>query len=398
MGNRLNFLSPETFAIVQVLYLFVSIVLALTLARKIGIGLSLLIASLILGILTLGIGWKLLACFLQIQSFEIMLLVFLTYTLANLMDKLGMLEKLSRSLEQSFGSISISLIPLLIGLIPMPAGALVSASMLSPLTKDSKIGPERITIINYWFRHIWTPVWPLYPSVIIALVVLGMQYEKYLLSTFPIAIVSFLLGLTLLKDLNFEFRAEGLKDAFINIYPILALLLIYLIFRNLIVAVMVSILIVILHKKVGIEDLKLVIKKAFDLRILALVFAVIGYKNIIEFSKSAEALYEEISFMPVELTAFVLFFLVGFSTGIELSYSSIALPIFREFAEQPGNLLLAISAGFFGVMLSPFHLCYALTVEFFRAELGKCYRILLSLVVPALVSSYIFHLLFSFFL
>jgi hypothetical protein len=123
-----------------------------------------------------------------------------------------------------------------------------------------------------------------------------MQYEKYLLSTFPIAIVSFLLGLTLLKDLNFEFRAEGLKDAFINIYPILALLLIYLIFRNLIVAVMVSILIVILHKKVGIEDLKLVIKKAFDLRILALVFAVIGYKNIIEFSKSAEALYEEISF------------------------------------------------------------------------------------------------------
>ncbi|MEM4292079.1 MAG: DUF401 family protein, partial [Archaeoglobaceae archaeon] len=77
--------------------------------------------------------------------------------------------------------------------------------------------------------------------------------------------------------------------------------------------------------------------------------------------------------------------LVGFATGIEMSYSSISLPIFHEFTEEPRNLLLLITAGFFGVMLSPFHLCYALTVEFFGADFAKCYRILFKLVVPVVL-------------
>ncbi|MFN3383451.1 MAG: DUF401 family protein, partial [Archaeoglobaceae archaeon] len=42
-------------------------------------------------------------------------------------------------------------------------------------------------------------------------------------------------------------------------------------------------------------------------------------------------------------------------------------------------------AGFFGVMLSPFHLCFALTVEFFRADFAKCYKTLLKLVIPVVI-------------
>lgn len=381
----------------QSLLLLASIALALILSRRLGIGLSLLISSVFLGIPAIGLNSELLLCYFQLQSLEIMALVFLTYTLANLMDRLGMLEKLSNSLNESFGSISIFMIPLLIGLIPMPAGALVSASMLLPLTKNSKIGSERVTIINYWFRHVWTPVWPLYPSVIIALAVLEIQYESYLISTFPIAMVSFLLGLSLLKGLDFDFRLKKLKGTVMNIYPILALLVLYFIFRNLLISIAISILFVIVQNRMKADDLISVLRRAFDIRILALVFAVMGYKNIIQLSDSAEILYKELSFMPIELAAFFVFFLVGFSTGIEMSYSSIALPVFHGFVERSENLLLAISAGFFGVMLSPFHLCYALTVEFFKADILKCYKILISLTVPAILFCCIIYFLLSFY-
>ncbi|MEM1579371.1 MAG: DUF401 family protein [Archaeoglobaceae archaeon] len=368
----------------QSLLLLASIIIALSLARKLGIGISLFIASLIIGISTMGVSFNLLNCYLQIQSFELMLLVFLTYTLANLMDTVGMLEKLSKSLNDSFGSLSIALIPLIIGLIPMPAGALISASMLLPLAKNSKISPEKLTVINYWFRHVWTPIWPLYPSVIIALAVLGMQYEKYITATFPVALTSFLAGLFLLKGLDFDFKVGKSKEAFLNIYPIILLLILYFTTKNLLLSIGFSILLVLIRSKLSASNLKKVLKKSFDPRILALIFAVVGYKNIIQLSNSAKILYSELSFMPVEITAFLVSFLVGFSTGIEMSYSSISLPIFHEFAEERKNLLLLISAGFFGVMLSPFHLCYALTVEFFKANLMSCYRVLIKLSIPSL--------------
>ncbi|MEM0350700.1 MAG: DUF401 family protein [Archaeoglobaceae archaeon] len=368
----------------QSLQLFISIAITLILARKLGIGISLLISSFILGIFTVGFN-GLINCYLQLQSVELMLVVFLTYTLANTMDNTGMLEKLSKSLNESFGSLSIALIPLLIGLIPMPAGALVSASMLLPITKDSKISPEKLTVINYWFRHVWTPVWPLYPSVIIALAVLGVQYEHYLFATLPIALVSFILGFTLLRGLSFNLKISGLRKMVSSLYPIFILLALYLITKILLLSIAVSLLMVIILEKEKLRNFRRVIKKSLDFRVLILVFAVMGYKNIIQLSNSARILYEEMSFVPLEISALLVSFLVGFSTGIEVSYSSISLPIFHEFAKDPGNLLLLISAGFFGVMLSPFHLCYALTVEYFKAKFMNCYKMLIKLTLPSIL-------------
>ncbi len=362
--------------------LLASILIALLLSRKIGIGFSLLIASLFLGVFTLGLNFDLVRCYFQLQSLEIMALVFFTYSLANLMDKLGMLEKISEWLNNSFGSMSVALIPLVMGLIPMPAGALVSASMLLPVVRNAKISAERLTVINYWFRHVWTPVWPLYPSVIIALAVLGVGYEVYLHSTLPIAIFSFIIGLFLLRKLRISFKPREIRKVLLNIYPILVLIPLFLTTKILLLSIAVSIAIIVLHKKPEVELLKQTLKKSLDLRIFALVFAVMGYKSIIQLGNSAQILYSDLSFLPTQITAFAVFFLIGFATGIEMSYSSISLPIFHDFAKEPRNLLLLITAGFFGVMLSPFHLCFALTVEFFKADFAKCYKILLKLVVP----------------
>lgn len=96
-----------------------------------------------------------------------------------------------------------------------------------------------------------------------------------------------------------------------NIYPILALLVLYFIFRNLLISIAISILFVIVQNRMKADDLISVLRRAFDIRILALVFAVMGYKNIIQLSDSAEILYKELSFMPIELNLHFCFLSCG---------------------------------------------------------------------------------------
>ncbi|MCS7144712.1 MAG: DUF401 family protein [Archaeoglobaceae archaeon] len=366
--------------------LLLSIFIALVLVRKIGIGPALLIASLFLGFSSIGASLELLKSYLHPQSFEVLFLLILTYFLAQSMDHFGFLERVSNSFSSSFGALSLAMIPLIVGLIPMPAGALVSATMLLPMLKSGKLSAERLTVINYWFRHVWTTIWPLYPSVIIALAVLGKDYSYYASLVFPISLFSFLAGFLLLSGFERSFRPENLKEGIIALYPILCLIFLYLATKMLIFAVAVSIVLLLIDKKPDFANIRILIMKAVDLRLIVLVFAVMGYKNIIEASNLAQLISTELSYLPVPQIAFILAFIVGFSTGIELSYSSIVLPVFIGTAEESGTLLMLILGGFVGVILSPFHLCFALTIEFFKANMYKCYLILLKPVIVLILA------------
>ncbi|MEM0215089.1 MAG: DUF401 family protein [Archaeoglobaceae archaeon] len=361
--------------------LLLSVLIALILARKLGIGSALLVASLFLGFSTVGLSIELFQSYFQLQSFEVLILLILTYFLAQSMDHFGFLERLSNSFSSSFGALSLALIPLIVGLIPMPAGALVSATMLLPMLKSDKISAERLTVINYWFRHVWTTIWPLYPSVIITLAVLGKDYGYYASTVFPISLFSFFAGFILLNGLKVSFKPKNLRDGILALYPILTLIAIYLATRNLILGVALAIALLLLDKRPDFSDLKMLVAKALDLRLIILVFAVMGYKNIIEISNLAQQISNELSNLPTPIILFLLAFLVGFSTGIELSYSSIVLPVFLGSVGEPSNLMLLVLGGFVGVILSPFHLCFALTVQFFKADMYKCYLILLKPVI-----------------
>src|SRR4030043_607688 len=55
--------------------------------------------------------------------------------------------------------------PLLIGLMPSIGGAYFSAPMVAETTSDIKMSPEEKSFINYWFRHPWEYILPLYPGI-----------------------------------------------------------------------------------------------------------------------------------------------------------------------------------------------------------------------------------------
>ncbi len=382
----------------QTLALIVSIVIVLALSRRLGVGVSLFVGSIFLSVSIFGVRGPavLLTSLVDIYTLRVLLTVFLAFGLGNCMEKAGMLERISESFSRSLGALSLLAIPLLIGLLPMPGGALVSAVMLSKLVKSYNLKAEKATFLNYWYRHIWVTFWPLYPSVIIGSAVLEIDYPTFASATFVIGVAAFFFGLHAMRgmELGVKLRAGDARTLFENFYPVVALVILAAVFKlDLLVALLTSVFLVAVKKRDAIYGLK----KAADHRILLLVLAVMGYKGVIEESGVAASFFSDLSFLPTPLAASMLSFVVAFATGIEISYSSIALPLLTGFvgigSVNAKSLMLVIGSGFVGVMLSPLHLCYVLTAEYFGADIARSYRLLVPPSLATLAVVYLIYLL-----
>jgi len=58
--------------------------------------------------------------------------------------------------------------PMLIGMLPSLGGAYFSAPMVKEATSGVQMSQEEKAFINYWFRHPWEFVLPLYPGILLA--------------------------------------------------------------------------------------------------------------------------------------------------------------------------------------------------------------------------------------
>ncbi|MEM0332369.1 MAG: DUF401 family protein [Archaeoglobaceae archaeon] len=374
------------------LALFLSIAIVLALSRKLSIGISLLIGSTILSLFTLGSPIYVFKGIFTYTTLNTLLLVFLSFSLSNCMEKAGLLDRLTSALSSTFGGLSLVLIPLLIGLLPMPGGALVSAMMIGKMLENYKIEAEKITFLNYWYRHVWVVVWPLYPNVILATAIVEVDYIAYISATVFIALFAFFCGIFAVRglDIKLNFNFDSMKKLIFGFYPIIVLLISAALLRlNLLVSLLLAILSLLLYNPRSISGFI----KAADWKMLLLIVSVMSYKGVIEAGDVAESFLNDLSFLPTSLLAFSLSFIASFSTGLEMSYASIALPLLTTYTGvgdiNPENLMLVVLAGYLGVMLSPLHLCLILTAQYFEANLLKTYRYL----IPAAFITALFAIL-----
>lgn len=74
-------------------------------------------------------------------------------------------------------------------------------------------------------------------------------------------------------------------------------------------------------------------------------------------------------------------FVVGLLTGVNQAFVAISFPLLVPVigTGTPDMVLLTFAyvSGFAGILLSPAHLCLALTADYFKAEMRDVYRILI---------------------
>ena len=114
-----------------------------------------------------------------------------------------------------------------------------------------------------------------------------------------------------------------------------------------------------------------------------LAAALMVFKRILQVSGALDSVVAVIS--PAGFSAYVLLFaapfVIGLLTGVNQAFVAIAFPLLVPIvgAGRPDMVLAAFAyvSGFVGILLSPAHLCLAMTADYFKAELKDVYKILI---------------------
>jgi hypothetical protein len=401
--------------IIRIALIFILLVLLLRL--KTPFSLAVLIGGLALGIgFGLGfsdIGKSVLVTFQAPETISLALIVGMILVLSELLQASGQLTELGRVIIRTFGlrRWTYTILPAIIGLLPMPGGALFTAPMMDGVSDDS-IPAHKKTLINYWFRHIWEYAWPLYPGLVLAAGLAGVNLNMLSLIQSPLTVISALIGAALILPgikISDEQAHQGSFKSLIRmlylISPILIIIVLFAAFQlNMLICISAGLALAIFNilfsrKLRIIEILKIVFAKVSVYQMIFVVICVLIFTGIMQ----ASALIPELSrlftggidgnipFIYMTLTIIFLPFIIGLLTGLTVGFVGITFPLIFSIIVPTGvNVMpmavLAYVAGVTGVMLSPVHLCLVLTNQYYNSSFRRVYKTLIpvSLAVLAL--------------
>jgi hypothetical protein len=314
------------------------------------------------------------------------------------MEQKGMLTRLAKALEGIGPRLAVHVLPAVIGLVPMPAGALVAATAVKSLADRLKLTPERITFINYWFRHIWEYSLPIYPAIIVTATVLAIPISTVVRTLLPMTALAIILGgivsYRILRKTPVVARIEKVPAKYIIInslkaaWPIILLIILIFVKVEAWMAFPIVLVVLAIQQRVNGKEIVKAVKYGLNPLILILLFAVMLYQVTITQSGAAESLVTKMEAMglPSLLILVGIPLVLGIATGYGPATSGIAMPLLLPFIVTSSGLngqalLVAFVSGAMGQMLSPAHLCFCLSAEYFKTTLGKVYRYTVPIVV-----------------
>ncbi len=327
------------------------------------------------------------------RTVTIIVMIFAILVLSTFMKEKKLLSSLIENLSFFIKSKKVlnMCLPAFIGLLPMPGGALFSAPMVEEGLKGTNFSKEEKTYINYWFRHIWEYILPLYPGIILTSGIFGISNKTlfflHLPFTFAMIVIGYFIVFLNAKVENRKTKSPSFQ-AFINIVksvsPVLVILFLSIILNiNVAVSMLITLVLCFVMFKVSLSEVKEYLKSALNIDMLVMVIGIFYFKQALEVTGAISLLpsmFHSGSYYTIVMII-MLPFITGLLTGITLAYVGITFPILSVYisTSQGINLnfeMLAYISGFLGVMLSPVHLCLLLTNEYFDSDLKKVYKYL----------------------
>ena len=323
------------------------------------------------------------------DSLRLLALIFLVIFMSRLMKVAGTLTKISDSLKRAFSDarVSYGAIPAIIGLLPMPAGALISAQMVNKAADELERSAEERTFVNYWFRHVWEFSWPFYQGVILTAATLAITVRDVVFLLFPITVISILVGYyfgirPVKRQGDGEKDMNGLKEFVWVLWPVWFVIAVSIgAGMDLVYALVITDLLMLVVYRLDAKKLKEALRESLNPNIFLIIIAIVIFKGSLELTGAVSALPAFMSMygIPAIAVVVVLPMFVGIISGLTVAFVGISFPILLPMLApggfvSPAMLALAYLSGFIGVLLSPLHLCLIFSADYFKAELPKVYR------------------------
>lgn len=407
-------------ALIKVIFVF-ALILALNKLR-LSLSLSLFAGSVVLGlIMRLGPFEMVKSVFfslISLQTISLILIIWFILVISRLMKESSHLDRILDSFGKitSDARITSLVMPALIGLLPMPGGALFSAPMVQSALGKNNITGEEKTVINYWFRHIWEYWWPLYPGVVLAVALLDVDSWRFMVQMAPMTLVTVIAGIVFILrpvgritiDHKESISLTGTKGFLWEIMPILIIVPVIIVLAcltallalfgidvkisgavSILPGLVISIIWVCAANHIPSAKVFPAFKDKKIFPMVLLVAAIMVFKGIMVDSHAVIQIRDELVAYNISAMLIILIipFFSGFITGIAIGFVGISFPLIiplfptSQSFDYLSYAALAYTFGYMGMMLSPVHLCFLVTKDFFNANLLRCYR---HLILPAL--------------
>ena len=357
-------------------------------------GLVMLSAALFLGILYhIGVREQALVVLrssIDVVTINLVTGLLLIMVLENIIRKRGVLKRMMESVVNTARDrrIAMAILPAVIGLLPSAGGAAFSAPMVHEAAADVAMTAERKAFVNYWFRHIWEYLSPLYPGVVLAAAVTGISMNRFILSQLPLSLAVVAVGIFLgFPGLQGGWVAgtrssKDIRTLAITLLPILVPMVLVIVFKlPLAIAMIVTVVALFLYYRYGLSELWTTLRESVSISVMLMVMGIMVFKGMLEASGAIQALpmFFQQSGLPTAVVLFALPFIVGLLTGLTVGFVGATFPIIMAMLgpnPDPGAITFAFASGFAGVMLSPTHLCLLLTLRYFKADMAQTYRMM----------------------
>ncbi|HIC95773.1 TPA: DUF401 family protein [Candidatus Bipolaricaulota bacterium] len=347
--------------------------------------LAMFAAALILGLFTLPLV-RLAGAFLELLRDPgiglLTLVVGLIPLIGGGLEASGRMEELVRNMRLGRRA-SLAASSALLGMLPMPGGALLSAPLVG--LAGGEVAGALKAAVNVWFRHILYLVYPLGPALIASAKVAGLEVYQAIPFLLPFFLLSILLGYLFLLRRVREGRPDygrfSRRGLIIPLGIILAAPATDLILKNAfplpvgelgtVVGVLLSLLLVALFGGLGLAELTQIGRKMRIWRFALIIPGMFFFLKVFQASPAPEVL-SRLALPPAGLIVGG-GFLLGLITGRISAPAAIIIPILTAEAGT-GPLSLPVFALIFysiflGYLLTPVHPCISVSAEYFRVPL-----------------------------
>ncbi|BBD07402.1 DUF401 family protein [Desulfovibrio ferrophilus] len=394
--------------LIKILAAFTAMLVGIRL--RIGLGASILAGAALTGLFfNLPIGqWPgaVTSALANEKTLFLSAIVGLIMMLSGTLAETGQSKRLMEALTAYLRSPRLRLIffPALIGLLPMPGGAIFSAPMVDEVSRDMDLDNADKVMLNYWFRHVWELAWPLYPGLILSASLADIPLHRLIAYTFPAIPIMFLLGwFFVLRRVKISASASSPTNTQRNLGRTLSLGLPLIVaicgavileigigifmpgvaFEwGVLAALSAAITCAVLQNRMSASDLGKILFSKHLGQMLFVIVAIFIFKEFMQ----ASGVVTELARMAggnvaLIASAVLLPFLVGLISGINVAFVGATFPLMLGLLAQMNMmdqvipyLVLGQFAGFAGVMVSPIHICFLLTCQHFKVDIGRAWR------------------------
>jgi hypothetical protein len=325
--------------------------------------------------------------------------------------------------------IAMAALPALIGMLPMPGGALFSAPMVESAAGGEEVPPGILSSVNYWYRHVWEYWWPLFPGLILASTITEQPVGMFFVYNFPLSLLMIVAGLGMFRGMHPNLHAvgprppRGVKREFVKATSsIWLVLVVWLVAREamrlifpgagadeaspadygqkaveeatnyvpVMAGIAVSLIVTTLSMRLSAREVRNSLRGSGIPAMLVLVAAVMVFQGVLDDARAPARIGTELTDMHVPVAAVfaILPYVAGLVTGLAIGFVGTSFPILMGLlAATPAvphgpYIALAYLFGHMGQMTSPLHLCQVVSNRYFKTTYGPVYRKL----IPAAVT------------